>query len=70
MSNNINKNNGKVAVVTGSSRGIGKAIANQFVKSGYCVALDISKDAENRKQSNGLKHSRRYIKRKHLYILN
>jgi glucose 1-dehydrogenase len=60
MSNYINKNNGKVVVVTGSSRGIGKAIANQFVKSGYCVVLnardendlkkaaeDISKDAGN-----------------------
>jgi glucose 1-dehydrogenase len=60
MSNNNHKNNGKVAVVTGSSRGIGKAIANQFVKSGYSVVLnardegdlkkaaeDISKEAEN-----------------------
>jgi len=35
MSNN--NNNGKVAVVTGSSRGIGKAIANQFVKNGYIL---------------------------------
>jgi short-subunit dehydrogenase len=39
-----------VAVVTGSSKGIGKAIANQFVKSGYCVVLN-ARDEGNLKQA-------------------
>jgi len=35
----------RVAVVTGSSRGIGKAIAREFVQNGYCVVLN-SQDEE------------------------
>jgi glucose 1-dehydrogenase len=33
-------NNSKVAVVTGASRGIGKAIAKEFAKSGYCIMIN------------------------------
>ena len=43
----------KTAVVTGSSRGIGKAIAEEFCKNGYHVILNASKSAdelENTKQ--------------------
>jgi glucose 1-dehydrogenase len=40
MSNNNYNNNGKVAVITGSSKGIGKAIAKEFAKDGYSVVLN------------------------------
>lgn len=44
-SNGNNGNHDKVAVVTGSSRGIGKAIAREFARNGYCVVLN-SRDEE------------------------
>lgn len=52
MSNN--NNNGKVAVVTGSSRGIGKAIANQFVKNGYSVVLNARDEGDLKKAAEDL----------------
>ena len=33
-------NNGRVAVVTGSSKGIGKAIAMEFARAGYSVVIN------------------------------
>jgi len=54
MSNNNNKNNGKVAVVTGSSKGIGKAIANQFVKSGYSVVLNARDESDLKKAAEDI----------------
>ena len=54
MSKTNNKNNGKVAVVTGSSRGIGKAIANQFVKSGYCVVLNARDESDLKKAAEDI----------------
>jgi glucose 1-dehydrogenase len=42
----MSKNDGKVAVVTGSSRGIGKAIAKEFAKNGYCIVLN-SRDEQD-----------------------
>jgi len=45
-SNGNNGNHDSVAVVTGSSRGIGKAIAREFVQNGYCVVLN-SRDEED-----------------------
>lgn len=36
----------KTAVITGSSRGIGKAIAEEFAKNGYHVVLNASKSRE------------------------
>lgn len=44
MSNN--NDNGKVAVITGSSKGIGKAIAKEFAKNGYSVVLN-SRDEQD-----------------------
>lgn len=44
-SNHNNGNHNRVAVVTGSSRGIGKAIAREFAQKGYCVVLN-SRDEE------------------------
>lgn len=43
--------NGKVVVVTGSSRGIGKAIAKEFSKNGYSVVLN-ARDEEELKQAS------------------
>ena len=52
MSGNIgDKYNDKVAVVTGSSRGIGKAIAKEFAKNGYSVVLN-ARDEEELKQAS------------------
>jgi short-subunit dehydrogenase len=34
------KNNGTVVIVTGSSKGIGKAIAKEFFKNGYSIILN------------------------------
>jgi NAD(P)-dependent dehydrogenase (short-subunit alcohol dehydrogenase family) len=36
----INNNNSKVVVITGSSKGIGKAIAKEFAKNGYSIVLN------------------------------
>ena len=42
----MSHNDVKVAVVTGSSRGIGKAIAKEFAKNGYSVVLN-SRDEQD-----------------------
>jgi NAD(P)-dependent dehydrogenase (short-subunit alcohol dehydrogenase family) len=36
----LTKDNNKVAIVTGSSKGIGKAIATEFAKAGYSVVIN------------------------------
>lgn len=38
--NSGDKNDSKVVVITGSSKGIGKAIAKEFAKSGYSLVLN------------------------------
>jgi glucose 1-dehydrogenase len=43
-------NNGRVVVVTGSSRGIGKAIAMEFAKAGYSVVIN-ARNEEQLKQA-------------------
>ncbi len=46
--NNVKKNEGKVVVVTGSSKGIGKAIAKEFAKNGYSAVLNARNEGELR----------------------
>ena len=38
--NGNSDNNSKVAVFAGAGRGIGKAIAKEFAKNGYCVMIN------------------------------
>jgi len=49
-----NNNNGKVAVLTGSSRGIGKAIANQFIKNGYPVVPNARDEGDLKKAADDI----------------
>ena len=51
MSNTNDKyidNQIKVAIVTGSSRGIGKAIAREFAKNGYSIVLNARDEPETK----------------------
>lgn len=45
----------KVAVVTGSSKGIGKAIAVEFAKEGYNVVLNARDEKDLSDAANNLK---------------
>ena len=44
--NTNNNNKGRVVVVTGSSRGIGKAIAAEFANAGYSVVINARSEEE------------------------
>ena len=46
ITSQMSNNDVKVAIVTGSSRGIGKAIAKEFAKNGYCIVLN-SRDEQD-----------------------
>jgi glucose 1-dehydrogenase len=54
MSSN-NKVKEKVAVITGSSRGIGKSIAHEFAKNGYCLVLNARDEEEIKRTIDDLK---------------
>ena len=41
-----NNNNGRVVVITGSSRGIGKSIAAEFASAGYSVVINARSEQE------------------------
>lgn len=41
-----NNNKGRVVVVTGSSRGIGKSIAAEFANAGYSVVINARSEQE------------------------
>jgi 3-oxoacyl-[acyl-carrier protein] reductase len=49
---------GKVAIVTGASRGIGRAIAERFARDGAAVVVNYSQSAEQAKQVVGMIESR------------
>ena len=62
---NSNNNERRVAVVTGSSKGIGKAIAMEFANAGYCLVIN-ARNQEELKQaaediSNSVKDRERII---------
>jgi glucose 1-dehydrogenase len=46
----LTKDNNRVAIVTGSSKGIGKAIATEFARAGYSVVIN-SRDEEELKNA-------------------
>lgn len=54
MSQNNNKEKIIVAVVTGSSRGIGKAIAVEFAKAGYSVVINARDEVELKKAAEDI----------------
>jgi glucose 1-dehydrogenase len=54
MSQNNNKEKVIVAVVTGSSRGIGKAIAVEFAKAGYSVVINARDEVELKKAAEDI----------------
>jgi NAD(P)-dependent dehydrogenase (short-subunit alcohol dehydrogenase family) len=56
VENNIN-NNGRVAVITGSSKGIGKAIAMKFAKAGYSVVLNARTEEEIKRSAEDISKS-------------
>jgi 3-oxoacyl-[acyl-carrier protein] reductase len=47
----MNKLSGKVALITGASRGIGRAIAIEFAKQGASVIINYSSDYEGAKET-------------------
>ncbi len=47
----MNKLSGKVALITGASRGIGRAIAIEFAKQGASVVINYSTDDEGAKET-------------------
>lgn len=47
----MNKLSGKVALITGASRGIGRAIAIEFAKQGASVIINYSTDSEGAKKT-------------------
>jgi glucose 1-dehydrogenase len=51
------KNNGRVVVITGSSKGIGKAIAMEFAKAGYSVVINARNKEELRHSADDISKS-------------
>jgi short-subunit dehydrogenase len=58
----LNNNTNKVTIITGSSRGIGKAIAMEFAKAGYNIVINARDEDElNKSRSNILTVTRNSI---------
>jgi glucose 1-dehydrogenase len=62
---NSNNNERRVAVITGSSKGIGKAIAMEFANAGYSVIINARNEEELKQaaedMSNSVKHRERIV---------
>ena len=56
-SNNTKNNNERVAIVTGSSKGIGKAIATEFANAGYSVVINARDEAELKQAADDISKS-------------
>ena len=50
----MNNNTNKVAIITGSSRGIGKAIAMEFAKAGYNIVINARDEDELNKSKSDI----------------
>ena len=50
----MNNNTNKVAIITGSSRGIGKAIAMEFAKAGYNIVINARDEVELNKSKSDI----------------
>jgi NAD(P)-dependent dehydrogenase (short-subunit alcohol dehydrogenase family) len=55
--NKSSNNNGRVVVITGSSKGIGKAIAMEFAKAGYSIVLNVRNKVELKQSANDITNS-------------
>jgi NAD(P)-dependent dehydrogenase (short-subunit alcohol dehydrogenase family) len=53
-------NKERIAVVTGSSKGIGKAIAMEFAKAGYSVVINARNEEELKQAAEDISISVRY----------
>src|ERR671925_247091 len=54
---NYSNNNGRVAVITGSSKGIGKAIAMEFANAGYSVLINARNEEELKQAAEDISNS-------------
>ena len=55
--NHSSNNSERVAVVTGSSRGIGKAIATEFANAGYSVVINARNEEELKRAAEDISRS-------------
>jgi NAD(P)-dependent dehydrogenase (short-subunit alcohol dehydrogenase family) len=50
-------NNGRVAVITGSSKGIGKAIAMEFARAGYSIVTNARHEQQLKQAAEEISNS-------------
>lgn len=50
-------NNGRVAVITGSSKGIGKAIAMEFARAGYSIVMNARHEQQLKQAAEEISNS-------------
>ena len=50
-------NNGRVAVITGSSKGIGKAIAMEFARAGYSIVINARHEQQLKQATEEISNS-------------